>query len=333
MNFFKKIWSKLKEPKAVFLTVFYILFALTLAGTIVLVCINQNQSVWHYVLYCLSAIGLAYCIYTIVYLAPKVQEKIIKFLQRHKFTNKLLSNYGYRTIIFSTFSFTLNVAYVVFMGVLAIMTRSAWYISITAYYIVLILMKGNVLYFKYAERKHNKKHSSALMKRQNTLESGSEIDVAGVTNLEEFDSEKRQAKTFRYCGAMFIFLTLALSGIIVLIYTSNMYFEYAGLLIYAVATFTFYRLTLSIINLFKARKQDDLYVQSIRNINLASALVSIVVLQVALFQAFSPESNTSIANGLTGGVVSLVILVLGIYMIVKANQLLKNKKTKEKNNG
>lgn len=65
--------------------------------------------------------------------------------------------------------------------------------------------------------------------------------------------------------------------------------------------------------------------QNIRNINLASALISIIVLQVALFQAFSPESNTSIANGLTGGAVSLVILILGVFMIIKANRILKER--------
>lgn len=89
-------------------------------------------------------------------------------------------------------------------------------------------------------------------------------------------------------------------------------------MIYAVAAYTFLNLTIAIFNLFKARKQDDLYVQSIRNINLANAIVSIFVLQVALFQAFSPESNLSFANGLTGGAISLVILGLGIYMIRKA---------------
>ena len=54
--------------------------------------------------------------------------------------------------------------------------------------------------------------------------------------------------------------------------------------------------------------QDNLYIQSIRNINLVSATVSVLVLQVAMFQAFSPENNTSVANGLTGALVSAIIL-------------------------
>lgn len=317
MNFLKKVWSRLKSPSPLLLTIFYILFALVLGGTITLVVIQQEQSFWHFLLYIFSAIGLAYCVYTIVYLAPKIKAKILTFLRSHKITNSMLESFGYRTIIFSIFSFIFNIAYVIFMGVLAFMTKSFWYISITAYYLVLILMKGNVLYFKYAERKQ-KKHSLNKVSLPNELEFSEQNNA--------FDPVLRQAQTFRYCGIMFLFLTVALSGIIVLVYTSNMYFEYAGLLIYVIATFTFYRLTLSIINLFKARKQDDLYVQSIRNINLASACVSIVVLQVALFQAFSPQSNTSIANALTGGAVAIIILSLGIYMIVKSTQILKAKK-------
>ena len=123
---------------------------------------------------------------------------------------------------------------------------------------------------------------------------------------------------------MFIALTVAISGIIVLIYTSNMTFEYAGLMIYVVATFTFYKLTLAIFNMFKARKQSDILIQTIRNINLASALVSIIVLQVALFQAFSPESNLGFANGLTGAGISIIILLIGILMIISSSKKLNN---------
>ena len=117
-----------------------------------------------------------------------------------------------------------------------------------------------------------------------------------------------------------------MSGIIVLIYTSNMAFEYAGLMIYAVAAYTFYKLGIAIYNIFKARRYDNLYIQSIRNINLVSALVSILVLQVALFQAFAPEANLGVANGLTGGAVAIVILALSIFMIYKANKLLESSK-------
>jgi len=293
MHFIKRFWSKIEEPHGIGLALFYIVFTLLITGTLILVILSPKQTIFHYMLYAFSAVSLAYFVYTIIYFAPKLTEKTIKTLRKYKFTSSLLDNYGYRTLVFSIISFILNIAYVAFMLVLGIMTDSVWYITITIYYLVLSIIQGSVFYSK-----------------------------------KKYNNEMHQVKIFKYCGVMLIFLTLAFSGIIVLIYKSNMYFEYAGLMIYAVATYTFLKLTVAIINLFKARKQDDLYVQGLRNINLASALVSLVVLQVALFQAFAPEHNTSVANGLTGGVVSLIILLLGIYMIIKSKNKMKEREKK-----
>ncbi|MBQ9790011.1 MAG: hypothetical protein IJW24_00240 [Clostridia bacterium] len=210
---------------------------------------------------------------------------MIKLLYKNKFTKSLLDDYGYRTTIFSAFSLLINITYVAFLGVTGIMSGSAWYISLTVYYLVLSLMKGSLFYSKH-------KHNTPLKK----------------------------ARAYRFSGIMLLFMTIAFSGIVVLVYTSNMSFEYAGLMIYVVATFTFYKLGIALYNIFKARKQNNLYIQTIRNINLASALISIVVLQVAMFQSFSPELNKSIANGLTGGLISIIIMILGIFMISKANK-------------
>ncbi len=271
---------------------FYLLFFGVLGLTIALLVITNTQSIIHYVLYGVSAVMLTYFVYTIVYFAPKIKAKTLLILKKYPITAEMLDNYGYRTIIFSICSFIINLSYVALQGVLAFITMSAWYISITMYYLVLSAMKGNVFWMK-------KKGKSDTYS---------------------------QLKTYRTTGIMLMFLTVAFSGIIVLIYTSNMYFEYAGMMIYVVSAYTFYKLIMAIYNIFKARKHDDLYVQTIRNINFASALVSIVVLQVAMFQAFSPEHNKSFANALTGGGVSVLILSIAIYMVVKANKLLKQEK-------
>ena len=282
------VWNKIKQPHGIWLAVFYVSFILVLSGTLWLVILGYTENVFSYILYGISAILLTYFVYTIVYFAPKIKAKIITSLQKHKFTNEILNSYGYRTVVFSVFSFILNVAYITFVGILAFLSKTAWYFTITIYYIILAFMKGNVFYSK-----------------------------------RKYGTEIKEARAYRFCGIMFIALTVAFSGVVVLIYKANHYFEYAGLLIYAAAAFTFYKLSLSIYNIFKARKHNDLYIQSIRNINLASALISIIILQVAMFQAFSPESNLSFANALTAGGISIIILILGIYMIIKANKTLK----------
>ncbi len=290
------IWSKIKTPKTIWLILFYIFFILLIGTTLTLVIVSKQQYFWHYILYALSAISLTYFVYTIVKLTPTFKSKLIEIFKRHKLTNELLSNYGYRTFMFSIFSFSLNIAYVIFQGIMAFSTLSVWYISITAYYLILSLMKGNIFLSKKKAK----------------------------------DSDEKEAKTLRFSGIMFIFLTLALSGLIVLMYKTNMYFEYAGLMIYVIAAYTFFNLSLAIYNIFKAKKQDSLHIENLRNINLAHAVFSILVLQVALFQAFSPESNKGFANALTGAGVSIIILLLAILMIIKANKTLKT--LKEKNN-
>jgi len=288
MDFFKKIWNKIKNPHGIWLAIFYVFFVLITAGTIVLVCLVQKQTVWHYILYAVAAIMLTYFVYTMVIFVPKMKSGIVRFMQKHKFTNKLLEDYGYRTIVFGFVSFILNVVYISFVLVMAIMSKTAWYFTITVYYVVLAFMKGNVFHSK-----------------------------------RKYGTEIKEARAMRFSGIMFVVMTIVFSGVIVLIYKANHYFEYAGLLIYAVAAFTFYKLTIGIVNIFKARKHDSLYIQNIRNINLANALISIIMLQVALFQAFSPSSNLGFANALTGAGVSAIILFLGIVMIVKANKKLK----------
>ena len=288
MNFFKKIWDKIKQPHGFWIVLFYVMFVLITTGTILLVVLKPQQTIFHYILYAIAAVMLTYFVYSIVYFAPKMKRGFIKTLQKFKFTNALLENHSYRTILFAILGFIWNCAYVGFVAVLAILTRSAWYLSITAYYLILSWMKGNIFYSK-----------------------------------KKYNTEIKKAKAYRFCGIMFILLMIAFSGVIVLIYTSNMYFEYAGLMIYAVAAYTFFKLTRAIISAIKSRKNDDLYFQSLRNINLVATIISIIVLQVAMFQAFSPENNTSFANGLTGGGVAIIIFALGIYMIIKANKKLK----------
>lgn len=288
MDFFKNIWNKIKTPYGIGLALFYVFFVLVIAGTLTLVILVPKQTILHYILYLFAALALTYFVYTMVIFAPSMKNNTIKLLQKYKFTSKLLEDYGYRTLAFSVISFILNVAFISLILVMAIMSKTAWYFTILIYYIVLAFMKGNVFYSK---RKYN--------------------------------TETKQARALRFSGIMFVVMTVVFSGVIVLIYKANHYFEYAGILIYAVAAFTFYKLTLAIFNIFKAKKQDDLYVENIRNINLASALISIIILQVAMFQAFAPEHNLGFANALTGAGVSVVILVLGVLMIVKANNRLK----------
>ena len=56
MDFFKNVWNKIKNPHGIWLALFYVFFALIISGTIVLVVLVSNQTIFHYILYVTAAI-------------------------------------------------------------------------------------------------------------------------------------------------------------------------------------------------------------------------------------------------------------------------------------
>ena len=111
----KKLFSKLldilKHPRGWSLFVFYILFACTLTAAIAFTILAPTQTILCYVCYALAAAGLAYFVYTIVYLAPKIKNSTVRAMHRHRFTDNLLNNYGFRTVVFATVGFVVNIGY------------------------------------------------------------------------------------------------------------------------------------------------------------------------------------------------------------------------------
>ena len=92
----KKLFSKLldilKHPRGWSLFVFYILFACTLTAAIAFAILAPKQTILCYVCYALAAAGLAYFVYTIVYLAPKIKNSTVRAMHRHRFTDNLLND-------------------------------------------------------------------------------------------------------------------------------------------------------------------------------------------------------------------------------------------------
>ena len=62
---------------------------------------------------------------------------------------------------------------------------------------------------------------------------------------------------------------------------------------------------------------------SIKYTNLANALTSIVLTQVVLLSTFGNSNDYRLLNSITGMCSSIIIIILGLYMII-------NKKRKEK---
>ena len=302
MDFFKKIWDKLKAPKVLFSILYSFVTMIICIMALVAVLTGGSEMWYSYIIYCIAAILLTYLVYIIVYFAPMIKQAIITSMKKHRFFAELLESYGYRSVVFASISFIINIAYATFHAVIAIMSKSIWLGALAVYYITITSIRGGII--------------SITRKRKN--------------KKKEFSLEK-QIKSYRNCGIYIVILNFAFMSAIVQMAIGGAGFEYAGIMIFVMAAYTFWKLGMAIYNIFKARKLNDPTIQSLRNLSLVDSLVSILALQTAMLFEFSNGINQSLPNSLTGAAVSLATIAIGVIMIVRG-QINLNRIKKEKNN-
>ena len=298
---FRELWKKFLNPPTWAKILTYIVTIISAVSSLLLLLTDYKGTALAYLVYALfaiAALSLAYSVYIIIVFFPKMRGEIISLLEKNAFTHRILRNFGFRTVIFAIGSFAMSVLFSGFNAYMGIANRSIWYGALAAFYISLAFLRGGVLTY------HKKRISPKKSKKQN--------------------DEYVKAKVYRKSGIITLILNIALSAAIAQMIFSDAHFNYMGWTVFAYAAYTFYKITMSIINFIRAQKQTDLTVRAIRNINLVDALVSILALQTALLTTFNDGSmNISFMNTCTGIVVSVISLSIGIYMIVSANKKIK----------
>lgn len=137
MSKIKEFYNKIKS--SVWLMILLcVISILVISFTVVLVCIGYSDTVLGYIMYPISALSLSFLVYCLVTFVPQLKNQIIKTMKKFKFTNELLESYGYRTVIFASCSFIINIAYAVVHAVIAIMSGSIWFGALAAYYTLLV---------------------------------------------------------------------------------------------------------------------------------------------------------------------------------------------------
>lgn len=308
MNNMKKFLSFIKKPPYLFMAIIYLLTIVFIALSILTVSnilkLNDSISCLQYIFYGSAAILLAYSVYLLITLTPFVKQDFIAMLKRHKFTDKMVEQINFRTVIFTVVSFIINIAYVCFNGFIAVSSLSIWYGALTIYYLLLVIMKGSVLIF-YKNKEKNE------------------------GSVDEKELKSKEIKIYRNCGIGLIILPIALSLAIVEMVLGTHSFSHPGMMIYVSAAYAFYKIIAAIINVFKARKNDELTIRAIRNINFASALVSILALQTAMFKEFNQGKQEGLFNAITGAFVCAFTVILGIIVLIKSHKEKKELKMEE----
>ena len=306
---FCALWKKILYPPTWAKILTFIVTVISAILSLVIVALgfeNSTLAIVAYILFGVAGVSLAYSVYLIIPLFPKMKTGITSFLEKHEFTYLLLRNFGFRTVIFAIGSFAMSLLFSGFNAYMGIVNRSIWYGALAAFYIALAFIRGGVLTY----------HGKKIGKQQNMQ-----------------NDEYVKAKVYRNSGIITLILNIALSAAIAQMIFSDAHFTYIGWTIFAYAAYAFIRVTASIISFIKAHKQTDLTIRAIRNINLVAALVSILALQTALLTMFSEEGvNISLMNTLTGIAVSVISISIGIYMIVSANKKMKELQKEKTNN-
>ena len=293
-NGIKSFFKKASSPPSWIITIAYASAVLLSAFAIIALATEKRWSGAAWTIYALAFLAVAYSGYITVRFVKKLSDKVSDFADKYTFTRNLKTDYGFQTAFFGACSFVGNVAYTVFLCFTALYSHAAWYWALAAYYLFLIAVRGGVLLEK---RSQDRKYRNKPLYLQ-----------------------RERIRTYSFCGTMLIALTLALAVVFLQMIVDGQRLQTLNFTIYAFVAFTVYRMVMAAYHFVKSKRYQDLAVRAVRNINLATALVTLFSLQTALLDAFSTPQNAQIWNGITGALVCALVVAIGVYMLISASQ-------------
>ena len=254
----------------------------------------------------LSATPIAYAVYMVAFytisvisvfcavVLPKQYKNIKAKIHATSFGHRYSTDVAFKTHISLYASLSVNLLYVSINVLSWFLYRSAWFIVLAVYYVILAVMR--FLLVRYIR-----------------------INPLGTNRLGEL----RRAKL---CSCILLLLNFVLTGAVMMILYQDKCFNYHGILIYVMASYTFYITTHAIVNLVKYRKYHNPVMTVSKVISLSAALVSMLSLETAMFSQFGgdmSQEGQQLMIALTGAGVSIAVIIMAIFMIVKTPQEIK----------
>ncbi len=136
-----------------------------------------------------------------------------------------------------------------------------------------------------------------------------------------------ELKKYRACGIVFLVMNLALSLIIFFMVYWNRTFHHHEITTIALAVYTFTSFAFAIVSVVKYRKYNSPVYSASKAISLASACVSMLTLESTMLTTFGNNTmnltERRILLGISGGVISVFVVVMAVYMIMQATKKIK----------
>lgn len=296
----KEFWKKLVFPPV------WLMLLLVAASAVALPLVFVNdlsETPAAYAVYVLSFYTV--CVVTVFccMVLPRQYKSIREKIYAHPLGHRYMTDPAFKTHVSLYASLGANLLYVGVNVLSWFLYRSAWFIVLAVYYVILAVMRFLLV-------RHVRTHP------------------LGKNRLEEL----RRA---RLCSYILLLLNFVLTGAVMMILYQNKGFEYHGILIYVMAGYTFYITTHAIIDLVKYRKYQSPVMTTSKVIALSAALVSMLALETAMFSQFGGDMASEdkwLMIALTGGGVSIVVIVMSVFMIVKTAQEIKEIKINGRKN-
>lgn len=204
---------------------------------------------------------------------------------------RYLADVRFRTDVNLYRSIAINALYIVLKLFLGIYYNAYWFVALAVYYALLVAMR------------------LALVARRG----------------KEALTVRQEWRRYRVCGIVLLVMNQALMGIVIYMVQYGRGFRYPGVLIYAMAAYSFYAVILSIVQMVKYRRHGSPLMSAAKAINFVAALVSILALETAMLAEFGgdDEAFRVIMTSATGGGVCVIVIGMAIYMIARAGKSLK----------
>lgn len=218
---------------------------------------------------------------------------LMKKMQATAFGSRFLSDVRFRSDVSLYQGLFINLLYIAVKLFSGIYYRSYWFVALAVYYMLLAVMRF------------------MLLPSRKTW-----------TDRPPMETELRR---YRLCGIVLLLMNQALMGIVVYMVQQHRGFNYPGLLIYAMALYSFYSVITAVINLIKFRKHGSPVMSAVKAINLVAAMVSILSLETAMLAQFNGDAEDFriVMTSVTGGGVCTIVIGMAIFMIWKSTRDLK----------
>ena len=284
----KKIGKKLLFPPIGLMVILVIVSAVAL---ILVFVKGMAQSIPAYIVYVLAFYTLSVVTVFCAMVLPKQYSTIKQKIYDDPLGNRFLTDRVFRTNVSLSVSFVISMLYVGLNLWSWHMLKSYWFTVLAVYYSVMAVMR--FLLVRYVR-----------------------IQKIGTNILGEW-------KRSRICACILLLINLSLSGAVLMILYQQKGYDYPGIMIYVMALYTFYALTMSIVDIVKYRKMGSPVMSTAKIVSLSAALVSMLNLETAMFAQFGADmapEHQRIFIILTGAGVSITVVTLSVILIVNANK-------------